>query len=142
VRVDVSLVRTKLRNEVTGAPSFAPFAKGGFHESQRNVLHGLQSTQVESCGIPHLEKNERDTPNFLYAALDTTVCAPFFKERRIESDGTRFAPQEIGDMGAPVVFLLLDSGGRKGGGILPGLFSEPEREGKDMTGTKKQERSQ
>jgi hypothetical protein len=35
--------------------------------------------QVESCGIPHLAKNERDTPNFLRAALDKTVCAPFLK---------------------------------------------------------------
>jgi hypothetical protein len=35
------------------------------------------------CGIPHLAKNERDAPNFLHAALDTTTCAPFFKERRI-----------------------------------------------------------
>jgi hypothetical protein len=31
----------------------------------------------EACGIPHLAKNQRDTPNFLYAALDRTACAPF-----------------------------------------------------------------
>jgi hypothetical protein len=36
----------------------------------------------EACGIPHLAKNERDAPNFLYAALDTSACAPFFKEGR------------------------------------------------------------
>jgi hypothetical protein len=59
--------------------------------------------KVEVRGIPHLAKNERDTPNFLYAALDTTACAPFFKERRIEFDGTRLAPQEIGDMGHPAL---------------------------------------
>jgi hypothetical protein len=39
---------------------------------------------VESRGAPHLAKNERDAPNFLYAALDETACAPFFKERRMK----------------------------------------------------------
>jgi hypothetical protein len=39
---------------------------------------------VEVRGIPHLAKNERDAPNFLYAALDETACAPFFKERRMK----------------------------------------------------------
>jgi hypothetical protein len=43
---------------------------------------------VEVRGIPHLAKNERDTLNFLYSALDTTACAPFFKERRIKFGGT------------------------------------------------------
>jgi hypothetical protein len=70
------------------------------------ALHVPLSTvgkKVEVRGIPHLAKNERDTPNFLYAALDTTACAPFLKERRIEFDGTRLAPQEIGDMGHPAL---------------------------------------
>jgi hypothetical protein len=40
--------------------------------------------EVETGGIPHLAKNERDAPNFLYAALDRTACAPFFKERRMK----------------------------------------------------------
>jgi hypothetical protein len=35
-------------------------------------------------GIPHLAKNERDTPNFLHAALDKAACAPFVKERRMK----------------------------------------------------------
>jgi hypothetical protein len=26
-------------------------------------------------GIPHLAKNERDTPNFLHEALDKAACA-------------------------------------------------------------------
>ncbi len=39
---------------------------------------------MKACGIPHLAKNERDAPNFLYAALDKTACAPFFKERRMK----------------------------------------------------------
>jgi hypothetical protein len=39
---------------------------------------------VKVRGLPHLAKNERDTPNFLHPALDKTACAPFFKERRME----------------------------------------------------------
>src|ERR1700733_6418717 len=46
--------------------------------------------RVKRCGIPHLAKNERDTPNFLFAALDTAACAPFCKERRMKfSEPTR-----------------------------------------------------
>jgi hypothetical protein len=43
-----------------------------------------QKLQGDSSGIPHLAKNERDTPHFLYAAPDKTACAPFFKERRVK----------------------------------------------------------
>ena len=50
---------------------------------------GERGAPVWNCGtrqkfegktrcIPHLAKNERDAPNFLYAALDRTACAPFF----------------------------------------------------------------
>jgi hypothetical protein len=47
--------------------------------------------QIERCGIPHLAKNERDAPNFLYAALDKIACAPFFKERRMKcAEPTKF----------------------------------------------------
>jgi hypothetical protein len=56
---------------------------GRFREPQRGLPVGFKSRQVESCGIPHLAKNERDAPNFLYAAPDKTACAPFFKERRM-----------------------------------------------------------
>jgi hypothetical protein len=37
---------------------------------------------VEVRGIPHLAKYERDTPDFLYAAPDTTARAAFIKESR------------------------------------------------------------
>jgi hypothetical protein len=43
----------------------------------------LLRRRVEVRGIPHLAKNERNTPNFLHAALDKSVCAPFVKERRM-----------------------------------------------------------
>jgi hypothetical protein len=32
----------------------------------------------------HISQRTRDTPNFLYAALDTATCAPFIKERRMK----------------------------------------------------------
>jgi hypothetical protein len=35
-------------------------------------------------GIPHLAKNERDTPNFLRVDGARSACAPFFKERRMK----------------------------------------------------------
>ena len=38
----------------------------------------------EACGIPHLAKNQRDTPNFLYAALDRTARAALLKESRMK----------------------------------------------------------
>jgi hypothetical protein len=35
--------------------------------------------------VSHISrKNERDASNFLHAPLDTTACAPFFKERRMK----------------------------------------------------------
>jgi hypothetical protein len=43
-----------------------------------------RGSEVEDFGIPHLAKNERDTPNFLHAAADKTACAPFIKERRMK----------------------------------------------------------
>jgi hypothetical protein len=35
--------------------------------------------------VSHIsKKNERDAPNFLYAALDRTACAALFKESRMK----------------------------------------------------------
>jgi hypothetical protein len=48
---------------------------------------GLLRKKVEIRGIPHLAKNERDAPNFLYAAMDKAACAPFLKERRMKCAG-------------------------------------------------------
>ena len=39
---------------------------------------------MKICGIPHLAKNERDAPNFLYAALDMAACAAFLTESRMK----------------------------------------------------------
>jgi hypothetical protein len=58
-------------------------------------------------GIPHLAKNERDTPNFLHAALDTTACAPFFKERRMKFTEPRTFTGNRG-CGAPGFRLLVE----------------------------------
>jgi hypothetical protein len=67
----------------------------------RNSSELLGEARGENCGIPHLAKNERDAPNFLSAALDRTACAPFFKGKAHEVQGTHETPQEIGDVGHP-----------------------------------------
>jgi hypothetical protein len=64
-------------------PTYA-LANVGHPSSSRFIDDALESKSVEICGIPHLAKNERDTPNFLHAALDKIACAPFFKERRMK----------------------------------------------------------
>ena len=47
-------------------------------------FHGTLESQGRSRGIPHLAKNERDTPNFLHAALGKTARAAFCKESRMK----------------------------------------------------------
>src|SRR6202162_4606652 len=64
-----------------GCPMFAN-PKGHPSVSSASLL---LDDNVRGCGIPHLAKNERDSPNFLHAALDKTACAPFIKERRMNS---------------------------------------------------------
>ena len=49
------------------------------------ICEARSKFEGEPCGIPHLAKNERDAPNFLYAALDRTACAALFKESRMKS---------------------------------------------------------
>jgi hypothetical protein len=56
---------------------------------------------VESRGIPHLAKNERDAPNFLHAALDEAACAPFFKGKAHEVRGATKPHRKSGDVGHP-----------------------------------------
>jgi hypothetical protein len=55
----------------------------------RCVVPAWSCGDREACGecrgIPHLAKNERDAPNFLYAALDGTACAALFKESRMKT---------------------------------------------------------
>jgi hypothetical protein len=55
----------------------------GFHCTATGIRPGGKG--VTNGRPPHLAKNERDTPNFLHAALARAACAPFFKERRMES---------------------------------------------------------
>ncbi len=55
----------------------------------------------ESGGLPYLAKNERDTPNFLYAALDRDRVCAFLRGKAHEVRGTHETTQEIGDMGHP-----------------------------------------
>jgi hypothetical protein len=64
------------------------------------VDRGVRSRlEGEAHSIPHLAKNERDAPNFLYAALDRTACAPFLKERRIKFTEPTKLPRKSGVWG-------------------------------------------
>ncbi len=85
---------TATRKQTPGAPYLAGFSRDvGYHsptvvtfdplDALKLSIHSLEASG-DVRGIPHLAKNERATPNFLYAALDEATCAPFFKERRLE----------------------------------------------------------
>jgi hypothetical protein len=63
-----------------------------------------QQAWGETCGIPHLAKNERDAPNFLYAALDRTTCAPFLKERRMKFREPTKLPRKSGMWGTRLLW--------------------------------------
>jgi hypothetical protein len=65
------------------------------------ALVGSGESRGESCGIPHLAKNERDAPNFLQVDETRSACAPFFQGKAHEDQGTHEASQEIGDVGHP-----------------------------------------
>jgi hypothetical protein len=66
------------------AHRFRPTYAGANMEHPYGVVETLAGLEGEACGIPHLAKNERDAPNFLYAALERTACPPLFKERRVK----------------------------------------------------------
>src|SRR5260370_32858667 len=55
-----------------------------FPDLDRSDQRSLTESRRDWSGIPHLAKNERDAPNFLYAALDKPACAPFIEERRMK----------------------------------------------------------
>ena len=50
----------------------------------------------------HISQRARDTPNFLYAALDMTACAPFYKERRMRLGDPNDLRRKSGRWGTPV----------------------------------------
>jgi hypothetical protein len=78
----------------------------------RHTLEG------EACGIPHLAKNERDAPNFLYAALDRTACAALLKGEPHEVQGTHETPQEIGVWGTRRLVAGIERKARSKGGAM------------------------
>jgi hypothetical protein len=50
----------------------------------------------------HISPKEGEiTPNFLHAALDTSACAPFIKERRMKIPEPTTFHRKFGDMGHP-----------------------------------------
>ena len=61
--------------------------------------------ECETCGIPHLAKNERDAPNFLYTTLDRTACAAlFFEESRMKFREPTKLHRKSGGVGHPAIF--------------------------------------
>lgn len=68
------------------------------------VFENPEELPVEDRGLPHLAKDERDTPTFLPAPLEKTACAPFFKGKAHEAHGTHDTSQEVGGMGHPGFF--------------------------------------
>jgi hypothetical protein len=83
----------------------------------RSLRIGVEKWRVQSSGIPHLAKNERDTPNFLHALLDTAECAPFFKERRMKFVEPSTLHRKSGIWGTPrsvegKKFWIEDRGGK------------------------------
>jgi hypothetical protein len=73
-----------------------------------------EKVRGEESWYPTSRKNERDTPNFQYAALDRTACAPLFKERRMKFREPTKLQQEIGGMGDPGSFLRAMKKGPQG----------------------------
>ena len=60
---------------------------------------------AKSRGIPHLAKNERDTPNFpVRSSGNERVCGSLQREPQ-EVQGTHETPREIGGLGAPGVLF-------------------------------------
>ena len=65
-------------------PSFSAHLRWCEHGAPVWICGTRHRLEGEACVIPHLAKNQRDAPNFLYAALDRTACAPFINERRMK----------------------------------------------------------
>src|SRR5277367_2308601 len=78
-----------------------------------------EKVRGEESWYPTSRKNERDTPNFLYAALDRTACAPLFKERRMKFRSPRNSTVNRG-YGAPGV--LFEGDGKKPSGAKAQRF--------------------
>jgi hypothetical protein len=77
-----------LRNKTTGAPSFAPFAKGGIPQLLTCVLWGPIGTFGCDSWYPPFAKG-RGVPGSCYAALYMATCAAFYKESRMRFCGTK-----------------------------------------------------
>jgi hypothetical protein len=85
-----------------GAPHLARFSRDvGFHRSHPETLHTQSTVQGQHSSVPHLAKNERDAPKFLYAALDRTACAALFKESRIKTREPMKLHRKSGMWGTP-----------------------------------------
>jgi hypothetical protein len=62
---------------------------------------GSRGEPVPGFGVIRARENERNAPNFLYAALERTACAPFIKERRMKFREPTKLHRKSGDVGHP-----------------------------------------
>jgi hypothetical protein len=65
-------------------PSFSAHIRWCERRAPRGSRGSRERLEGWACGIPHLAKNERDAPNFLFAALERTACAALNKESRMK----------------------------------------------------------
>jgi hypothetical protein len=89
-------------------PSFSAHVRWCEHGAPLRSCGDRKRLEGKARRIPHLAKNERDAPHFLYAALDRTACAALFKEPH-EVQGTHETTQEIGDVGHPAMGAGIDT---------------------------------
>src|SRR5271155_562594 len=119
---------------MTGAPYLPGFGRWGI--PRLSADRSLPATNLEVHGIDalhsqglrfvesHICQNRADTPNFLYAALERTACAPFFKERRMKSREPTKLHRKSGVWGTRA--LSQTGVSRLGIGMSPGRFTPPE----------------
>jgi hypothetical protein len=79
-----------------------------------------EKVRGEESWYPTSRKNERDTPNFLYAALDRTACAPLFKERRMKFREPTKLHRKSGVWGTLVLF---EGDEKSPQGLKPNVFA-------------------
>jgi hypothetical protein len=76
-----------LPNSVLTTGQRVPHISHVFREMWETTAANLQFLALQrlpsEIRVPRLAKNVRDTPNFLYVALDKVACAPLYEGRRI-----------------------------------------------------------
>ncbi len=93
---------TLRRTRISSCATLDRAACSGF--LRRNKYPQFLFSCHRSSGAPYLAKNERETPNFLYAALDATARAPFCKESRMKSAEPNKLNRKSGIWAHPTIY--------------------------------------